>query len=87
MPVLMDVSNHDSDGFEFDVVVGEEEGGGALEVGALGASPRSAVPAPWQMTKLQLLSQQLAHSSILSQTINFSNLIMTCITAGNCGMR
>ena len=28
MPVMMDVSNHDSDGFEFDVVVGEEEGGG-----------------------------------------------------------
>lgn len=48
MPVMMDVSNHDSDGVEFDVVVGDE---GALE-GArrLGstASPRSAVSAPWQ---------------------------------------
>jgi hypothetical protein len=31
MPVLMDVSNHDSDGFTFDVVVGEE--GGNKEVG------------------------------------------------------
>jgi hypothetical protein len=41
MPVMMDVSNHDSDGVEFDVVVG------ARRLGST-ASPRSAVSAPWQ---------------------------------------
>jgi len=43
MPVMMDVSNHDSDGVEFDVVVGEGRG----RLGST-ASPRSAVSAPWQ---------------------------------------
>ena len=59
MPVMMDVSNHDSDGVEFDVVVGEE--GGSKEVGVDSFSAVGCF-GPLAVTRVQFFSRQSAHS-------------------------
>ena len=59
MPVLMDISNHDSDGFEFDVVVGEEEGGWGRQLPLFSAVRCFG---PLAVTRVQFFSRQLAHS-------------------------